>query len=120
MSVIDYEVRQEPDDVATGSVIRIAVASVVIGAIGVLFAGVILVARIGALQPSFAGPSGPLPAPSEISHIEQTPIFTARAGIDQRDAQRRELDRWGWVDRKAGIARIPIDRAMDIVTRESP
>jgi len=38
---------------------------------------------------------------------------------DLRDAQRRELAGWGWVDRDAGIARIPIDRAMDLVVKES-
>jgi hypothetical protein len=38
---------------------------------------------------------------------------------DLRDAQRRELAGWGWGDRDAGIARIPIDRAMDLVVKES-
>ena len=37
---------------------------------------------------------------------------------DLRERQRRELESWGWVDRKAGIAKIPIDRAIDIVAKE--
>jgi hypothetical protein len=32
--------------------------------------------------------------------------------------QRRTLSTFGWVDRGNGIARIPIDRAMDIVAQE--
>ena len=32
--------------------------------------------------------------------------------------QRRELERWGWVDREAGVAQIPIEQAMDVVAGE--
>jgi hypothetical protein len=31
------------------------------------------------------------------------------------EANRQELDSYGWVDRGSGLARIPIQRAMDIV-----
>jgi hypothetical protein len=31
------------------------------------------------------------------------------------EANRQKLESYGWVDRSAGVARIPIDRAMDIV-----
>jgi hypothetical protein len=80
---------------------------------------VIVEATVGSLRPSFAGPNGPRPAPVELSRIEQTLAGKAQRGIDLRNAQRRELERWGWVDRQRGVAQIPIDRAMDLVAGEA-
>jgi len=57
-------------------------------------------------------------APRTIGSIEQTSIDRTSAGVALRATQRRELDRFGWVDRDAGVAQIPIDRAMDVVVRE--
>lgn len=115
----DYEVHQEEDVVASRSLLKIYVVSILVGALGVFFAGVILAASTGALQPSLAGPKGPQPALAQLSHVEQTPIRDSERGIDLRRAQLRELASWGWVDRKAGIAQIPIDEAMDVVVEES-
>ena len=114
----DFAVRQEEDRVASGSLIRVGLASIVIGAAGVFFAGAILASQVGTLRPSAAGPHGPRRATRTLSQIEQTPIWETRVGIDLREAQGRELERWGWVDRDAGVAKIPIDQAMDIVARE--
>jgi len=114
-----FEVHQEDDVVASRRLVRIGVVSTAIGAIGVLVAGLVLSAGAGSVTPSLAGPGGALPAPREISEVEQTPIWSTRDGEDLRDAQRRELESWGWVDRDAGVAHIPIDRAMDLVMKES-
>jgi hypothetical protein len=116
---LDFEVRQEADEVSSRKLLGVGIASILIGALGVFFAGVILVATVGTLQPSEAGPQGPRPAPRTLSHIEQTPIWQSQVGLDLRDAQRRDLESWGWVDRRAGVAKIPIERAMDIVAKEA-
>jgi hypothetical protein len=115
---LDFEVIQEEDRVDSRRLLKVGLASIVIGAIGVFFAGLIVASTAGSLRPSFAGPHGPRPAPVELSRIEQTPLGTAQRGIDLRNEQRRELETWGWVDRKAGIAKIPIERAMDVVAGE--
>jgi hypothetical protein len=115
---LDFQVVQEGDEVDSRRLLHVGLASIVIGALGVFFAGLIVVANTGSLRPSFAGPHGPRPAPVEISRIEQTPIGTAQRGVDLLSAQRRELESWGWIDRKAGIAKIPIERAMDVVAEE--
>jgi len=119
MSAHDFHVHQEEDVVASRSLVRIGAVSVVVGAIGVLAAGGILAMREGELKPSSAGPIRPRPGPREISQVEQTPIWDTRVAKDLRDEQRRELAAWGWADRDAGIARIPIERAMDMVVKES-
>jgi hypothetical protein len=120
MSPPDFAVHQEEDVVAAGRLVRIGVLSVAIGAMGVFVAGVLLVVRVGAVTPSLAGPDGPRPAAREMAGVEQTPIRDARVGEDVLDAQRRKLETWGWVDRDAGIARIPIGRAMDLVAGGPP
>jgi hypothetical protein len=117
--VLDFAVRQEADEVSSRELLVVGISSILIGALGVFFAGVILVASVGTLQPSAAGPQGPRPAPRTLSRIEQTPIWQSKVGLDLREAQRRELESWGWVDRSAGVATIPIDRAMDIVAKEA-
>jgi hypothetical protein len=119
MTMPDFVVHQEEDVVAARSLVHVAIASVVVAAIGVFFAGLILVLREGSLEPSAAGLRGPQPAPTEISHVEQTPIWETERGEDLEAQQRRDLGTWGWANRDAGIARIPIDRAMDLVVRES-
>jgi hypothetical protein len=120
MSPPDFAVHQEEDVVASGRLVRIGVVSVAVGALGVFVAGALLVVRVGAVTPSLTGAHGPLPAPREISGLEQTPIRDTRVGEDLLDAQKRRLETWSWVDRDAGIARIPIRRAMDVVARGLP
>jgi len=115
----DYEVHQEEDVVASRSLLKIYVVSILVGALGVFFAGVILAASTGALQPSLAGPKGQQRAFAQLSHVEQTPLRDSERGIDLRRAQLRDLASWGWVDRKAGVAKIPIDEAIDVVVEES-
>jgi hypothetical protein len=61
----------------------------------------------------------PQPAAAQIAGVEQTPVSETRAGLDLEGVQRQRLDRWGWADRDAGLATIPIDRAIDHVVREA-
>jgi hypothetical protein len=117
MSAAGFPVRQEDDEVASSRVTATTVVGFVVGAVAV-FIGGWLVASMGGLRPNAAGPGGPRQAPRAISHIEQTPIWSDEPGIDLRNAQHRELESWGWVDKKAGIARIPVARAMDVVVGE--
>jgi hypothetical protein len=118
MTAHDFDVHQEEDVVASRSLVRIGVVSVVLGAVGVLAAGGLLAMSEGEVKPSFAGPTGQPTAPRELSRVEQTPIWDTRVAEELRDEHRRDLAAWGWADRDAGIARIPIERAMDLVVKE--
>ena len=116
--VHDFEPRQEEDLVPTGPIVRVSIVSVLVGAIGVFFAGLVVVAAAGDLVPRVTGPGGTRPAPKEIGEIEQTQIWRTARGIDLRNAQRQELERWGWADREHHVARIPIDEAMNLVIQQ--
>ena len=109
------EVHQEPDEIASRTIAAAAVASIAIGASGVLFAGLVLVTTTGALRPR-AGPRSGAPTPGG---VEQTPLRDTQVGIDVHDRQRAELEVYRWMDRDGGIAAIPIDRAIDLFVERS-
>lgn len=113
-----FRVRQEDDEVDSRAVARVASVSVLIGLLGVVFSAWLLFEVEGTMRPNFAGARGPRPAPVQISRVEQSPIRESRRGIDLRDAQKRELELWRWIDRGSGVAAIPIEQAIDIVVQE--
>ena len=116
---LGFPVRQEEDVLATARLARIGLVSIFVAVVGVFVAGLITVVVAGALKPTTAGPGGPRPGPAEIAKISQTPIWDAQQGIDLANRQRADLGKFGWADRKAGIARIPIEDAIDLVVEES-
>jgi hypothetical protein len=70
---------------------------------------------------SHARPSGEfserdLRPPPVIEGIESTLITVDNPGAVVAADQRAVLDSYGWVDRDRGVVRIPIERAMEIVS----
>ena len=118
MSSAAFDVHQEDDTLPSGRLVRIGLTGVAVGVAGVAVATLLMVATVGLPSPNRSHAEPPLPAPRRISGVEQTPIGPTRDGEDLRDSQRRELESLGWVDRDAGIAHIPIERAMDLVVTE--
>ena len=60
----------------------------------------------------------PLPPPMRVQMAPPSPRLQADVGEDEnalRAQQQGELNSYGWVDRARGRARIPINRAMDLV-----
>jgi hypothetical protein len=115
---IDFAVHQEDDVVAGGRLATVGLVAIVVGAVGVLVAALVVYQVTGSLQPNASGPRGPQPGPTAIARVLQTPIWDAEAGIDRRERQRRGLERLEWVNRRGGMARIPIEAAMDLVVKE--
>ncbi len=112
----EFEVRQEDDTIAAAPIFAAGGAAIVIGAIAVAVASLVLSASV---PPRGAQPAAP--AETRLSNVEQTPIWDAEDGLALRRRQERALAGWGWIDRDAGIATIPIDRAIDlVVSREAP
>jgi hypothetical protein len=63
-----------------------------------------------------SAPANPLAA--DVSKLPPEPRLQAMAADDLRSlrgAEQAVLDGYGWLDRDAGVARIPIDRAMDLL-----
>jgi hypothetical protein len=66
-------------------------------------------------------PLGPPPTPFQSSRpTPPAPQLQVAPEVDWQNYMKQQLqtgDSYGWVDRKAGIVRIPIDRAMDLVLK---
>ena len=103
---------QEPDRVPAR---RLALVTVVAIAVGV--SAVVVAAFIGRVNGAL--PRRAFAAAPPRGTVETSLVSTGGGrGDEARARQRALLDEYGWVDRDAGIARIPIDRAMDLVLEE--
>jgi hypothetical protein len=64
-------------------------------------------------EPAAQASRGPeLPLPSVTGTIEK---IDPRGVAEREEAAKKELGRYGWEDRSKGIARIPIDKAMQVI-----
>ena len=107
---------QEDDRVGARAVTRVVVVGLLVGAVAV-GASAMLLGATRASTPRRVNPHGARTEPREIEQVDQTLIERDDYGPRMRERQRRELERYGWVDRARGVARIPIGRAMDLVVR---
>ncbi|HEY2367776.1 MAG TPA: hypothetical protein VGH87_15370, partial [Polyangiaceae bacterium] len=53
-----------------------------------------------------------IPAPRDT--LERSLVTVTSPGLDRNAGRARDLDRYRWIDRDAGVAEIPIDRAIDL------
>jgi hypothetical protein len=53
--------------------------------------------------------------PAELGVVEQTLILDTRRGLDDKARQRESLRHYGWMDSEHRVAKLPIERAMDLV-----
>lgn len=109
-----YEVRVERGRVAEGSILAVVVVGLLVLASSLLVTWLLLPKPIPLT--SVYGRE----APRQIAGINQTLILADPTGEQLIEAQRRELDSYGWVDRDSGLVRIPIERAMQLVAEEQP
>ncbi len=102
------EPRHEPNEVRISVVLLfVAVLVVVVGAV---LAGV----RIGLPAPAEPGWK---PTAIDLPPAPRLQTDAPRDLQSMRSHEEQALDGYGWVDRNAGIVRIPIDRAMDLLSR---
>ena len=95
---------QEPDDLPLRKILVAAGATLFVFSIGIACMAEGLTGRHGTT----------VPAPH--STVQYTLIDVGAPGLERGRAVR--LDRFGWADRDAGVATIPIDRAIDLTLKE--
>ncbi len=108
----EFAPRAEEDLVPRKKVWVTAGAAAVVAVVAIVAANEILRASTRARSPSI---SAPTVASSQIGIVEQTLLLDSRRGLDKNAADERVLRHFGWSDRAHGVARVPIDRAMDLV-----
>ncbi|MBX3200917.1 MAG: hypothetical protein KF894_22450 [Labilithrix sp.] len=111
----DPAARQAPDVVDRRAIGRVTVASIAITAVALAVAWDLLARwRVDREVPA------PETAPETIGILDQTSITATRRGLDLRSRHQAELRTFGWVDRDAGLARIPIDDAIELYVAAPP
>lgn len=105
-------VRQDPDSLNRRGIALVTVASIVIMALALMAAWALLERWERGREGERAVPSA---APRTIGMLEQAPILGTGRGLELRARQEADLHRFGWVDRDGGIARIPIEDAVDLL-----
>jgi len=103
-------VHQEPDLVPGRRLLWLALLALLVSGVGVLGSWLLWRASPAAHDPSRT----PSRAAFRAGTPEQTPIDGSARGLALQAEQRQQLTRYGWADRDAGLARIPIERAIDL------
>jgi hypothetical protein len=98
---------REPEDVRAGVIAAIGAATVALTALLVALAWLLVAPPPAARHPTLA------PSPLEHALFDR-----ATGGTDARAAGARQLERAAWIDRGAGVVRIPIARAIDAVVAD--
>jgi hypothetical protein len=111
--------KTERDAIAPGRVWTTAAITAIVIVVATVAANVIRKIDLRGDAGPGARQAIPVPAGAQIGIVEQTPIWDTRRGLDDRVTQEESLRHFGWVDRAHGIARIPVDRAMDLVADPS-
>lgn len=108
----------EPEDerLPITKIVAVAIVSAVVFALGILWAVQIMngVESDNAREWGKRGKPTHLGQP-EIGMVDQTPFDRERRATQLREEKLEQLMTPGWVDRKNGIVRIPIDQAMKAV-----
>jgi hypothetical protein len=107
-------VRSEEDRIPTGSIIAVGV-----GALVIFFLGSFVTLSYLRMR---EGDRPPLPVPQELGQskvglVEQQLFDSTNRGRKDLEARRERLGSYGWVDRSAGVVRLPIDRAMELTEK---
>jgi hypothetical protein len=106
------EVAHAQQEMSWPWIIGVGVASIAIFALATVWSTHILNATRAEMQPG-----GPPPIPRQVDQYEVGIVNLRVFALDQRAAQKRlqqmeRLRSYGWVDREAGLAHIPVEEAM--------
>lgn len=112
------EVAQAQQEMSWPWIIGVGVGSIAIFALATVWSTHILNTTRAEMQPG-----GPPPIPKQVDQYEVGIVNLRVFALDQRAAQKRlqqmeRLRSYGWVDREAGLAHIPIDEAMKMYLAE--
>ena len=113
MNAEHFEVAQEKDEVGARKIVVIFVAAIVITVVSVWVQSRMLDAKRSAID--VQRPAAAPVASRQIDGIHQTILERDRHGLDLRAEQRASLEAWTWIDRDHSLAKIPVERAMDLI-----
>ena len=111
----------EPEVIRFGQVITVGVLSVLLFAVGSVWAMKIRSATEASMNPAGSRDTA-LPAgfgAEEQGIVDQPPFELNRWVEKDRAEAAAKLKGYGWVDQQSGVIHVPIERAMELVVMES-
>jgi hypothetical protein len=107
-------VRSEEDRISTGRIVAVGVASLLL----FIVSGLAVLWYFETTRAARPGPPISVEVGrSKIGLVEQQLFERAARGERDRAARLERLGGYGWVDRGAGVAHVPIDLAMELVAK---
>ena len=106
----------EDSDVSVGRLVAFAAGVVALVVLGVL--GSAAVFHFFVRHQPLGPPASPF---EDVRTVPPEPRLQTTAPLDlkrYRDEQEKTLEGYGWVDSQAGVVRIPVDRAMDLLLQK--
>ena len=103
------------DVVDYGKVVGVGVASLVIFALAITWAGYLMHWKVEETQAQFGKAREFDTHQEEIGIVDQVPFSVDTRLPKWRHARKVELETYGWVDKSKGVVRIPIEAAMEQV-----
>lgn len=112
-------VRQEPDRIRSRPVLASILGAVLLGALGVMWAGLQISGRKQLYRPAgvHMERGRPVTMPAMIGGINQTLIGSDSTMLHLNRQKQQLLGTFEWINEEQGIARIPIEQAMDAIVR---
>lgn len=105
--MIDPGLRQESERIHAGVIWAVGLGCTAVTALLVAIAWLLVVPPPAAEHP-----------PGQPSPLERRLFERATGGSEVRAAGEQRLERYAWVDRRTGVVRIPIGRAIDAVVAD--
>lgn len=109
----------EPENIQVGPLAAVAIISILVFAIGSVWALRIRANTEREMNPALAAGLPPSLGAEEQGIVDQIPFELNHWVKDDRKNGQARLKGYGWVDQKAGTIHVPIERAMELVVAES-
>jgi hypothetical protein len=108
-------------DMNLGKIVIVGAVSLAVFAVGIVWAYQILVGREAESHAATGAAAAPTEyGKDEIGIVDQVPFDLDNRIEKWRAHNKKALSTYGWVDRAKGIARIPIEQAMERVVASPP
>lgn len=100
------DMSQEPDRLPLRAILITAAITIAIFVASV----------VGAAEAARTSDDTPVARPTDT--LERSLVAVTERGVDLNEKRAKDLDHWSWADRDAGVARMPIDEAIDLTVAE--
>ena len=112
-----HKLQQEPESFAAPRMVQVAVVTLIIFALGIVWSTEIWLRRSKDLAPNGSAAAVEL-GKREIGIVDQVPFEQQNEPAELRAAKLRRLGSYGYVDKARGVVHVPIERGYEMAIEE--